>query len=601
MKLVQAGPSRSILEFAKKNISTERKIAELKIAAFICEHCSINTVDHLGTLIKALDSSSAILNDISLHRTKCVALILNVIAPCLLKKLLSDLGNNKYSLIIDESTAVDCSKMLCIMIRYFSRDSNKIITTFYRLLEIDAGDANTLALSIINSLKNDNIKTENLIGIGVDGANVMVGENHSLFTILKSLNKDLILIKCICHSLHLAAEHSFRVLPRNLDFIIKECHNWFSSSSKRQIQYKKLFESINDTTPTKIDKLSGTRWLARSNAIQKILDQWQELKLHFDMARNSERCYMADQLFSNLSDEKNYLYLLFLNLILKDLVATNRLFQSESADSLKLLQDLNLLMFGYLKVLIPSDQLEKIPKTDIITFNFSDHVMDAEFMFFGYEFNKHASESKIPKADLKVIKQRCKDFIFEICKQIQKRIPDNINILQNINLLTPEFATSQVRQPDITALVTSFPSLADHNVDAVLSEWKMLPLLSWSKANFSTEEFWIEVSHSKNAVDELRFPNISKFALSLLVLPFSNAEVERAFSTVNILKNKLRNRMLIPTLDSIMRVRFSLKNSGCTNFNPTEDMLKSFNSENMYKCKNDDDLEAINLFFDDNL
>lgn len=120
-----------------------------------------------------------------------------------------------------------------------------------------------------------------MIGIGVDGANVMIGIHNSFSFILKETINELIVVKCVCHSLHLAAEYSCKCLPRNLDFIIKECHNWFSYNSKRQIKYKKLYEILADKKPLKIDKLSSTRWLARYEAINKIIDQWDALKLHF--------------------------------------------------------------------------------------------------------------------------------------------------------------------------------------------------------------------------------------------------------------------------------------------------------------------------------
>ena len=50
--------------------------------------------------------------------------------------------------------------------------------------------------------------------------------------------------------------------------------------------------------------------------------------------------------------------------------------------------------------------------------------------------------------------------------------------------------------------------------------------------------------------------NIPELSFSVLTLPHSNAEVERVFSQVNIVKNKLRNGMKINTLSAILRVRF---------------------------------------------
>ena len=53
-----------IVNFVKLSINNERKIAKLKLAAFIVEHCSLNSIDHLGNLVKNLDPKSELLQDI---------------------------------------------------------------------------------------------------------------------------------------------------------------------------------------------------------------------------------------------------------------------------------------------------------------------------------------------------------------------------------------------------------------------------------------------------------------------------------------------------------------------------------------------------------
>ncbi|KAH9367174.1 hypothetical protein HPB48_013826 [Haemaphysalis longicornis] len=47
--------------------------------------------------------------------------------------------------------------------------------------------------------------------------------------------------------------------------------------------------------------------------------------------------------------------------------------------------------------------------------------------------------------------------------------------------------------------------------------------------------------------------------MSMLVLPYSNAEVERTFSQLKILKSKLRNTMKPETRNAIFVVRAGLK------------------------------------------
>jgi len=62
---------------------------------------------------------------------------------------------------------------------------------------------------------------------------------------------------------------------------------------------------------------------------------------------------------------------------------------------------------------------------------------------------------------------------------------------------------------------------------------------------------------------------------------FSNANIERAFSIINIIKDKLQNRMSVETADTILCIRNNLLN-GCIAFEFTKDMLNEFNSETMY-------------------
>ncbi|CAH1972573.1 unnamed protein product [Acanthoscelides obtectus] len=503
--------------------------------------------------------------------------------------------DSKYSLIIDESTAVDSTKMLCVMIKYFSKKQTKIVTTFYKLIEIEKGDAITISAAVTKQLELDGLKLGNLIGIGVDGANVMVGAHNSVASFLKAKNNELVIIKCVCHSLHLAAEYAFKLLPRHLDFIIKECHNWFSCSTKRQIAYKQIFETLTDQKPLKIDQLSGTRWLARYNAIVKILEQWDALKIHFGIVKDNERCYMAEQLFQMLSDQTNVLYFTFLSWTLKEIIRVNKLFQSECADPLKLMEDLNLLLFNNLSILVPPMRLQKISKNNVVDFKFEDYIMDIELINLGYSFNSKASSLAIKQDELLMVRTRCKDFLVELCRQIQMRIPESMNILEKINSFNPELATSKIRQPEITNIALSFSTICP-DLDSTIAEWKSLPRINWINLP-DTEKFWVEVANNVDAAGEPRYKNISSLALALLSLPFSNASVERAFSIINVVKNKLRNRLAIHSTDAIMRVRWYLCNlkNGCTDFQPTENMLQYFNSERMYDCKKEEE-EVLNAF-----
>ena len=78
----------------------------------------------------------------------------------------------------------------------------------------------------------------------------------------------------------------------------------------------------------------------------------------------------------------------------------------------------------------------------------------------------------------------------------------------------------------------------------------------------------------------------------VLTLPFGTASVERDFSIVNIIKSKLRNRLSVPTLDALIRVREYIPDV-FAKFIPTQAMYDLFNSD-MYKTQAQDLRENIN-------
>lgn len=253
-------------------------------------------VDHLSELCKQQfrDSKSG---DLRVHRTKCTNIIKNALAPHFIKEIVSDLGDQEYSLLL-ESTDISVSKLLGISIRYFSRSLKTIISTFLGLVELEDGTANSIVNGVKGLLFALNIEIKKMIGIGTDNATVMTGTNNGVHALLKNAtgNDNLILVRCVCHSLQLALSHaSEETLPRNVEFLIRETYNWFSHSSNRRLYYKNIYQTINcGSEPLAIPQMCNTRWISIEPAVNRILNQWVELKLLFEVARRNDHCYMAE-------------------------------------------------------------------------------------------------------------------------------------------------------------------------------------------------------------------------------------------------------------------------------------------------------------------
>lgn len=116
------------------------------------------------------------------------------------------------------------------------------------------------------------------------------------------------------------------------------------------------------------------------------------------------------------------------------------------------------------------------------------------------------------------------------------------------------------------------------NVD---DEWRRLPtLINQVDMTLPPDEFWAGICAFED------FKNVAKFALDLLCLPHSNADCERCFSSVNLIKTKIRNRLSNETLNGTLLAKQHIKRYGCcVDFSPTREMLNNMNSKTLYGDK----------------
>lgn len=187
----------------RENPEKELKEFEIKYSVSTACHCSVKSVNHQTELIAEYGKGS-ILDNVKLHRTKCMCLIKNVVSVALFEELLEDIRGAKYSLLIDESTDISVTKHLCLCIRYFS-----LATAFLVIIPVVSTTGQSLFDAICEFLNASDIDIKNCIGLGSDGANNVSGETNSVFSRFRALNPNITFIKCTCHSLALCAEKAF--------------------------------------------------------------------------------------------------------------------------------------------------------------------------------------------------------------------------------------------------------------------------------------------------------------------------------------------------------------------------------------------------------
>jgi hypothetical protein len=113
----------------------------------------------------------------------------------------------------------------------------------------------------------------------------------------------------------------------------------------------------------------------------------------------------------------------------------------------------------------------------------------------------------------------------------------------------------------------------------------------WRKLNSYFDSDMINILKNKN-VDvswldlylyeengEKLFSNLSELVLNILSLPQSNCVCERLFSKVNLIKTKLRNKLMTKQINSFINTSECVKVSSCVKFKPTKNMYACMNNE----------------------
>ncbi|XP_068211700.1 protein FAM200B-like [Palaemon carinicauda] len=166
---------------------------EIKYSVAVECHSSVRSVDHFTDIIKEYSKKSTLENT-KLLRTKCAKIISNVVAKACCEELIEELKNLKFSLLIDESTDVSVSKLLCLCVKFFSTKENILKTEFLALLQITSATGESIFKAIEDFFSNIKVDLANCMGFASDGASNVCGAHNSVLSRLKNISPGIAFI-----------------------------------------------------------------------------------------------------------------------------------------------------------------------------------------------------------------------------------------------------------------------------------------------------------------------------------------------------------------------------------------------------------------------
>jgi hypothetical protein len=150
--------------------------------------------------------------------------------------------------------------------------------------------------------------------------------------------------------------------------------------------------------------------------------------------------------------------------------------------------------------------------------------------------------------------------------------------LQPKNVISLKF---REQFPNLLPILKEFSRfVSSGSYQSIDDEYRKLPLhRELPDDSLQIDIFYNHILNIKNEGGEYLFKHLATFVLNILCLPHSNAECERVFSKINLIKTNSRNRLLIETVSGTVLASQHLKNNGtCKKCIPSQKMLELFNT-----------------------
>ncbi|KAL0881616.1 hypothetical protein ABMA27_001442 [Loxostege sticticalis] len=555
-----------------------KKRAELKLCAFLAENnLPLMLSDDLIPFLANTFPDSAIIKSVNLGRTKAGNIVKTVLGPILTDELVSKLKRTTYSIIMDETTDISVKKQCALAVIFFDEDEFLVRTQFLDMYEVTSGKAKDLTDALLNWLSNKQIPLKNFVGFASDTTNSMVGEHNSVFSHLKERVPHIACVKCSCHMIHLVASKACLKLPRFVEDFLRNVGAHFNRSTLRQEKLKELQLFFN-VEVHKILSPSVTRWLSLEACVKRVLEQYDVLSEYFRLELLEDPSKITEDIIGVLDNKLTKIYLEFMSYVLEQFNDFNRLFQSEKPllhqlkpETDKLIKTIasNYIEFNYCKT------------TDAYKIEYANprFFVPLEKIYLGLaaqsSIDELSKEIQEPKTVITDFKRTCLMFYIETIKQIVQRFDFSDRLYGIIELIEPSVA-QKFEVKDLSNVLKRFPNVKeDLNEVELQKEWKKHAFLDHNNLglcqNLEVEEYWKQILKLKDMTGTEMFPNLKKIVGLLLVLPFSNASVERIFSQLKLIKCENRNRLNTETISSLMATKANIQNA--IKFEPSKRMM----------------------------
>lgn len=500
-------------------------------------------------------------------RTKCDAIVTNVLAPWSTDELKHDLEHvNFVALSIDASNHGHV-KLLPIMVRYFKvqEESTSVETKLLDFVELKGETAELISEEVIKIIQKFHLENK-VVAISADNTNTNFGGlrrqgRENVHTkVRRALQREVLGLGCPAHIVHNCARTALDTIPVDVEYILNKIFGYFHIFTVRVERLKSFCEFVGQEYQNILGH-SNVRWLSMLPALERILMLYEPLKSFF---LSEEKCPVV--LRKTFEDPTTELWLTFIHSTMSLFHDTIKSLEGQDRCAVESAEILNTLKTklsarheeDFVPVMVKK-QIKELERAGVITqasyFKVARTFFDASVQYL-HAWGKHIDDLK----DLQCL--------------LLKRVPARSDIEKTVELLNIKCPNVTIDEDALFDEVTF--------LNAFLKE--KIPEWNTSAPAVSVASKWNAVMNHFTRV-EVPHVNLQKLAEVVLCLPGSNAPVERVFSLMNDVWTAEKSRFLVETIKAILIVKTNFKLS-CLEFvekiSKNKNILRQIHSSEKY-------------------
>ena len=536
------------------------------------------------------------------HRNACKTFI-EFSSKCIFEKTVKDklLRSNFVSVLCDGSTDNAVVEKECIYVLYVFPDTFTPVCSFFSLQDPLSQDAPGIYNAIQKAFRDNGLEKllpDSMVFFASDGASVNAGDKNGLIVLFRDVCPWVVFVWCVSHRLELAIKHGLKGLIDPIDTCLKNLYYLYEKSSKKTREIKILHDVLKgvlefENGVVKPHRAAGTRGIAHKlMVLENMLDKFGMYLSHLEniIADTSKKTDKA-----TLEGKRRQLVsanVVLLGSVFYDLLEPARqlsLFtQKENITLHEVTEVLEGTRKRYVQLLKKfKDHPDAVFKLPRLAQTLSKVEKSNQFDFYKYQgikltnFTQH--KNSLPSKSVKI----CEGVVntlnkyFEEFRSKTTDVDDNDDEEEDLMRdITDENGNDDkvlfhiAKVINTSSWITASSDDLVKSMNFVFTHFSEHPVIKSLNLMTLETEFLQLVDHAKRChpVADLRplnlwkilhatmkstgrFDNIFLLIELCLVTPYANAQVERFFNYMKIVKTDWRCSLGASSLEHLLRIR----------------------------------------------